>query len=268
MRDLGVRLSVDDFGTGYSSLLYLRRLPVSELKIDRLFIAGLGRNPEDTAIVEGIISLGHGLNMSVVAEGVETADQLGSLRHLGADRAQGYYWSRPISAEDLHDVFTTKQGAPEPTERIDGPMLHPSSEPSRQLDPPVHALGTYRVLLIDDARPERELLRIWLDESAHFVVVAEADNGPQGVHLAAHHLPDVVVLDMSMPGMSGMEALSRVQTVSPHSKVVVVSGFLSPGLVQAVIDQGASACLDKSVGPQRLIELILDTADHMRRVVA
>jgi diguanylate cyclase (GGDEF)-like protein/PAS domain S-box-containing protein len=258
LRDLGVRLSVDDFGTGYSSLLYLRRLPVSELKIDRIFVAGLGRNPEDTAIVEGVIALGHALKLTVVAEGVETADQAESLRHLRAEVGQGYYWSRPIPPGDLAELLESSHGAPAGTVWDDSPGFGPISErdgDNASSDSPV---PLYRVLLIDDARPERELLRTWLEDSARFLVAGEAESGRQGVALAAELCPDVVVLDMSMPGMSGMDTLRGVLAASPRSMVVVVSGFVSTGLAQAVIDQGGSACLDKSIGPLRLVELLLE----------
>jgi EAL domain-containing protein (putative c-di-GMP-specific phosphodiesterase class I) len=82
---LGVKLAADDFGTGYSSLTYLKRFPVSTLKIDKEFVAGLGQNPEDTAIVQGVLRLGHGLGMKVVAEGMETPEQLEALWALGCD---------------------------------------------------------------------------------------------------------------------------------------------------------------------------------------
>ncbi len=96
LKGLGVNLSVDDFGTGYSSLAYLQRFPVDVLKIDRSFIAQLGEAAAATAIVTAMISLAHTLGLRVVAEGVETLQQLQVLRNLGCDRAQGYYFSKPI----------------------------------------------------------------------------------------------------------------------------------------------------------------------------
>jgi EAL domain-containing protein (putative c-di-GMP-specific phosphodiesterase class I) len=101
LRALGIRLWVDDFGTGYSSLAYLRRLPLDGLKIDQSFVAGLGREAEDTAIAAGIVSLAHTLGLVALAEGVETQEQLELLRELGCDFAQGYYWSRPRPLPDL-----------------------------------------------------------------------------------------------------------------------------------------------------------------------
>jgi diguanylate cyclase (GGDEF)-like protein len=101
LRDLGVRLSVDDFGTGYSSLLYLRRFPVTSLKIDRSFVSGLPGEADATAIVTGVIELAHGLGLAAVAEGVETLEQLAQLRAAGCEYAQGYLWSGPRPGLDL-----------------------------------------------------------------------------------------------------------------------------------------------------------------------
>ena len=101
LKALGVRLAIDDFGTGYSSLSYLRRFPVDVVKLDRSFVAGLGVDSAATAIVAATVNLCHALGLSVVAEGVETEEQLVALRALRCDRAQGYYWGRPCAGADL-----------------------------------------------------------------------------------------------------------------------------------------------------------------------
>jgi EAL domain-containing protein (putative c-di-GMP-specific phosphodiesterase class I) len=98
LRRMGVRLAIDDFGTGYSSLTYLRRFPVDVVKIDRSFVAGLGTDPRDTAIVRGVIELAHALDLVVVAEGIERPEQLEELRLLRCDLAQGYLFARPEPA--------------------------------------------------------------------------------------------------------------------------------------------------------------------------
>jgi len=110
LRDLGVRLSVDDFGTGYSSLLYLRRFPVTSLKIDRSFVSGLPGEADATAIVTGVIELAHGLGLAAVAEGVETLEQLAQLRAAGCEYAQGYLWSGPRPALDLLAWLVRQRG--------------------------------------------------------------------------------------------------------------------------------------------------------------
>jgi EAL domain-containing protein (putative c-di-GMP-specific phosphodiesterase class I) len=101
LKDLGVGLALDDFGTGYSSLTSLRRYPFDTVKIDRSFVAEIARSADDRAIVRHVINLSHDLGMRVVAEGVETREQLDGLAEAGADSAQGYYLGRPAPAADL-----------------------------------------------------------------------------------------------------------------------------------------------------------------------
>ena len=103
VRALGVHLALDDFGTGYSSLTYLKRFPVDAIKIDRSFVAGLGRDPDDEAIVASVVSLGRAIGKTLVAEGVETADQLEALRALGVEQGQGFLWSRPLPVDDVEE---------------------------------------------------------------------------------------------------------------------------------------------------------------------
>ncbi len=98
LKKLGVRIAIDDFGTGYSSLSYLHRLPIDELKIDRSFIENLNELEGTGPIVDAVLSMAHTLGLSVVAEGVETAEQLATLRQSGCDVIQGYYFSRPVQA--------------------------------------------------------------------------------------------------------------------------------------------------------------------------
>jgi len=105
LKGIGVEIAVDDFGTGYSSLAHLRRFPVDTLKIDQSFVAGLGRNPEDAAIVRAVLALAQTLDLSVVAEGVERAEQLHELRALGCERAQGHLFSAPLSEQAFADLL-------------------------------------------------------------------------------------------------------------------------------------------------------------------
>jgi len=105
LNGLGVRLSIDDFGTGYSSLSYLKQLPIHALKIDRCFIRDLSTDRSSAAIVRSIIDLTHHLDLKVVAEGVEDAQQLDQLRELGCDEVQGYFYSRPLPAEAFGELL-------------------------------------------------------------------------------------------------------------------------------------------------------------------
>ena len=106
LRDLGVKLSVDDFGTGYSSLSYLRRFPINQLKIDRSFVQDITSSPDDAAIIAAIVSLARTLKLEVVAEGVETADQMRRLIEQGCRIMQGFYFSKPLTPEDLTRLLT------------------------------------------------------------------------------------------------------------------------------------------------------------------
>jgi EAL domain-containing protein (putative c-di-GMP-specific phosphodiesterase class I) len=119
LRDLGVRISVDDFGTGYSSLSYLRRLPVDTVKLDRSFVSGLGTNLDDAAIAEAVIAMAHSLKLEVVAEGVETKDQLRFLRAHRCEAIQGFLFSPAVTAQDMGALLAEGRSL-----RLDG--LEPS----------------------------------------------------------------------------------------------------------------------------------------------
>ncbi|HTK31039.1 MAG TPA: EAL domain-containing protein [Candidatus Saccharimonadaceae bacterium] len=111
LQALGVDLVIDDFGTGYSSLSYLQRMPIACVKLDRAFAVGLGRGPQTHAIVAAVVNLAHALHLSVVAEGVETAQQLDDLRDLGCDSAQGFYFARPQPAIEM-EAFLKAEAPP------------------------------------------------------------------------------------------------------------------------------------------------------------
>lgn len=111
LKALGVKLAIDDFGTGYSSMAYLKDFPVDRLKIDKVFVGNLETEPTNIAILKAIIALGHGLNLKVVAEGVETAYQQQYLHDMGCDELQGYYFSKPLPAEAFIDLLNKHDGS-------------------------------------------------------------------------------------------------------------------------------------------------------------
>jgi diguanylate cyclase (GGDEF)-like protein len=112
LKGLGVRLAIDDFGTGYSSLAYLKRFPVDTLKIDRSFVDGLGQDLQDTAIVRSVIEIARSLNLTVTAEGIETAEQLGQLMDLACNEGQGFYLARPAPAGAMRPILESLDDFP------------------------------------------------------------------------------------------------------------------------------------------------------------
>jgi polar amino acid transport system substrate-binding protein len=105
LRDMGIGISLDDFGTGYTSFSYLKRIPANTLKIDRSLILNIVKNEDDQQIVQGIIDLGHTLNMKIVVEGIETKDMYEKIRDMGGDFIQGYYFSKPVPVYEFQKLL-------------------------------------------------------------------------------------------------------------------------------------------------------------------
>jgi EAL domain-containing protein (putative c-di-GMP-specific phosphodiesterase class I) len=111
LRESGIRVTIDDFGTGYSSLSYLRKFPVDALKIDQSFIRQISTTGDDTVIMKAVIGMGRSLKLRVIAEGVETLEELAFLRAYRCDEAQGYYFSRPVPPQQF--AMLLRSGIPE-----------------------------------------------------------------------------------------------------------------------------------------------------------
>jgi EAL domain-containing protein (putative c-di-GMP-specific phosphodiesterase class I) len=112
LKGLGVQLAIDDFGTGYSSLSYLNRLPVDIVKVDKSFIDAIAERPEESAVVQAIVGLGRTLQLQTVAEGIEAGNQATRLRELGYHYGQGYYYAKPVEAQELDQLLGRQEGRP------------------------------------------------------------------------------------------------------------------------------------------------------------
>ncbi|MEW6471125.1 MAG: EAL domain-containing protein [Actinomycetota bacterium] len=244
LKAIGVQIGVDDFGTGFSSLTYLKRFPVDVLKIDRSFVEGLGRDRQDRAIVASVVDLAHAFGLTTVAEGVETPEQLDELRALGCEWGQGYLWSPPLPADAASQWIAAAAAQ------------HPGADPTGRSStgpvPPSETTGRHRVLLVEDDIPVRCLLRLVLDEEEHFEVVAETNDGREAIALARHLQPDLVLLDLALPGIGGLEALPMIRAVAPGAKIVVLSGLEPAAYVETTRRHGADAFHAKGGDPTTL----------------
>ena len=243
LKELGVRIGVDDFGTGFSGLTYLKRFPVDVLKIDRSFVVGLGMDREDRAIVASVVDLAHAFGLTTVAEGVETAEQLAELRALGCERAQGYLWSPALPGEAAAEWIERHSGRM-PFVGLDGEGAAGASG------------NRLRVLLVDDDASLRQLFRLVLEEDDGFEVVGEAEDGRKAIAAARHFHPDLVMLDLAMPGIGGLEALPLIQAVAPQAKIVVLSGLEPGSFAATAMSQGAFAYLTKGKGPEEIVSAL------------
>jgi diguanylate cyclase (GGDEF)-like protein/PAS domain S-box-containing protein len=216
LKALGVKLSLDDFGTGYSSLNYLRKFPIDTLKIDRSFVRDISTDVGATGVCRAIITLAHQLGMTVLAEGVETAAQVGYLRRNDCDYFQGFYFCKPIPAAKAFEILQHRYLPHEGLE-------HTPTQPT--------------LLLVDDEENILNALTRMLRRDGYRILTARG--AEEALDVLARNDVQVILSDQRMPGASGTEFLSKVKGMYPDTVRMVLSGYTELAAVTAAINEGA-----------------------------
>lgn len=218
---MGLTLSIDDFGTGYSGLAQLADLPFGELKVDGGFVRRAGRDSKADAILETTVTFGRSLGMTVVAEGVETHDQLDILRKLGASQLQGFLVARPMPAAS----FVTWLAAWRP-----GSENHPG------------CARPFTLAVVDDSASMRAVVEAELCERLGAIEILSADSADAAERLFDTHQIDATTLDFHMPGRNGLELLRVLRNRSPATVHVLLTSDLAEDIARAATALGAMYC--------------------------
>ena len=236
LRKSGFIIEMDDFGSGYSSLNMLGKLSLDIIKIDRDFVRSLDQDPNARLIMEYIIGLAKWMNLSVIAEGVETLEELNTLKRMECHYVQGYYYSPPVPIEKFN-ALVEKVGAAPMTE---------IEEKKRQKDLVVREVqeGKGSMLIVEDLAMNRAILRDIF--SGEFTII-EAVNGISGLeYLLNGGVCDIVMLDINMPGMDGFEMLKRLKSNTDlRDMPVLITSQISPREKDRLIALGASGFIAK-----------------------
>jgi diguanylate cyclase (GGDEF)-like protein/PAS domain S-box-containing protein len=217
LKALGIKVSVDDFGTGYSSLAYLKRFPIDKLKIDIAFVREVTSNPDDAAIVLAIIHMAHSLKLQVIAEGVEREAQLAYLHRHGCDEMQGYYFSRPVPAEEFAAMLREGRRLATPSDGVMTPQQ--------------------TLLIVDDDAFMLDVLADFLAQDGYRILTAQT--AAEGFDLLARNKVQVILCDQCMPMMSGTEFMERVKHLCPDTFRIMLSAYADLTPIMAAINHGA-----------------------------
>lgn len=216
LKQLGVKLSLDDFGTGYSSLAYVSRFPFDKIKIDQSFVRDIIENPVNAAIATAAIVMARSLNLSVLAEGVETEAQAKFLRGRHCDAMQGYLFSRPLPADQFAPLLLNTKNLP---------IFDEAREHAQTL-----------MLVDDEPNILTSLSRLLRREGYHIMT---AESPAEAFEKLAVTPAQVVISDQRMPTMSGTEFLSRVRQLYPDTVRMVLTGYTDLDSVTGAINRGA-----------------------------
>lgn len=217
LKRLGVKLSIDDFGTGYSSLSYLNRFPIDVLKIDQSFVRNITTDPDEAAIARSIITLAHSLRLEVIAEGVETEQQLAYLRKNRCDQIQGYYFSRPLPVCEFEQLLGEEK------------CLAPLDDITEE--------HRHTLLIVDDDRQITASLYRLLRREGYQILRAHTTD--EGLSLLALHEVQVVLSSQRMPGMTGTKFLVMVKDLYPDTICMMLSGYAGVDHIIEAANSGA-----------------------------
>lgn len=248
LKEAGVRISLDDFGTGYSSLAYLSRFPIDVVKIDQSFVRDITTNPANAAIAQATIAMSHKLGKVVLAEGVETEEQMHYLRRNECDEMQGYFFSGALPAEAIADMLRAGTVV----------NLFGQQEGSETKS---------RVLFVDDEINILSSIRRTLRREGYEILTA--NSAEEAFSLLAKNSVQVIVSDQRMPEMNGTEFLSRVKNLHPETVRMVLSGYSEISAVTDAINKGAVyRFMLKPWDDEKLKEEISGALRHWRELYA
>ncbi|WP_162888746.1 EAL domain-containing protein [Dechloromonas sp. HYN0024] len=216
LKSLGIKISLDDFGTGYSSLAYISRFPFDKIKIDQSFVRDITENPVNAAIANAAIVLARSLNLSVLAEGVETEAQASFLRSRRCDAMQGYLFSRPVPAAEFEQLLASGKRM----------QFNDKLQESQQT-----------LLIVDDERNILTALTRLLRRESFNILTAQSP-AEAFEHLAKQPV-QVILSDQRMPEMSGTEFFARVRQLYPDTLRIVLTGYTDLESVTGAINRGA-----------------------------
>ncbi len=217
IKRLGVKLSLDDFGTGYSSLAYVSRFPFDKIKIDQSFVHDIVENPVNAAIATAAIVMARSLNLTILAEGVETQAQASFLRGRRCDAVQGYLFSRPLSTTDFTQLLAEKKHFP-----VDNPSPN-TAQPT--------------LLLVDDEPNILSALRRLFHREGYRIL--EATTPAEAFEHLARNTVQVILCDQRLGPMTGSEVLARVKQLYPNTVRMMLTGYIEVDAITEAINRGA-----------------------------